>query len=243
LADYLIVQEENTDLSKVDSDAFLDDLSFPENFLPDGETQELTNFRSQWANYTWNVRIITLNYTRTIERILDHIKVDSSIGTSPYGRGIYYKGIYHIHGYTDARLVLGLNDVSQVASTDFHNNEDILDSLIKIKCNQVQKHNIDKICERIIEAADMICIFGSSIGDTDNYWWELIGNQLRRGCKVIIFSKGEGIRERFSQRAARTKRSITELFLKKTNLSDEEVEEFKKNIYVGVNAKIFNIMR
>lgn len=135
-----------------------------------------------------------------------------------------------------------MNDISQIDNVKFHEKEEIMEVLIKTKCNQVQRHNIDKICERLIDKANLICIFGSSIGDTDNHWWQLIGDQLRENCRIIIFSRGEEIRERFAQKAARTKRSIKSLFLKKTNLSNDEIKEYEGNIYVGINARLFNII-
>ena len=159
-----------------------------------------------------------------------------------FGQYIKFNDIYHIHGYTDNRLVLGVNDISQIDNVEFHEKEEIIESLIKVKCNQVQRHNIDKTCTRLINNANLICIFGSSIGDTDNVWWQLIGDQLRKNSKIIIFNRGENIQERFAQKAARTKRSIIKLFLKKTDLSDEEIKEYEGSIYVGINTKLFNII-
>jgi hypothetical protein len=240
LADYLISEEEKFDFKKVNVDSFLKQLSVPEKFLTAEDIQELLEYKNQWRNIAWNINIITLNYTTTIEKILGDKQANFEIGVH-HQHQIIFKNIYHIHGYTDKRTVLGVNDISQIDKVDFHENEEILEALIKTKCNRVQRHNVDKICEKNINEAHLICIFGSSIGDTDNYWWQLIGEQLRKNTKIIIFSKGEDVKERFSQKTVRTKRSITNLFLNKTNLSQEEKNQFKDNIYVGVNTKMFNI--
>ncbi|MFA9190756.1 AbiH family protein [Flavobacterium sp. FZUC8N2.13] len=240
LADYLISEEEKFDFKKVNVDSFLKQLSTPEKFLTAEDIQELQEYKNQWKNNTWNINIITLNYTTTIEKILGDKQANFQIGVH-HQHQIIFKNIYHIHGYTDKRTVLGVNDISQIDKVDFHENEEILEALIKTKCNRVQRHKVDKICEKNINEAHLICIFGSSIGDTDNYWWQLIGEQLRKNIKIIIFSKGEDVKERFAQKAVRTKRSITNLFLNKTNLPQEEKNQFKDNIYVGVNTKMFNI--
>lgn len=242
LAEYLVLVEEKTDLKAAKVEDFLKDLILPENYLADEDIQELRTYRSNWSTSEWHVNIITLNYTKSIERLMNGINKSSPIGTSTYGHNVYYKNIEHIHGFTNNRLVLGLNDISQIDNVNFHEKEEIVEGLIKVKCNQVQRHNIDKKCERLIEGADIICIFGSSIGDTDNHWWQLIGSQLRRHCRIIIFSRGENIKERFAQKAARSKRSIISLFLNKTNLSHDEIDQFKRNIYVGMNTHIFDIM-
>lgn len=242
LADYLIEEESNTSLKNIKKDVFLKDLCFPENYLLDEDIQELRTYRSNWSNSSWGLNIITLNYTLSIEKILTGYVKESQLGVHEYGNSITLKNIYHIHGYTDKRFILGVNDISQIKNKDFYDNEDILETLIKTRCNKIQRHNIDKACERIIEKANLICIFGSSIGDTDIHWWQSMGEQLRRDCKIIIFSKGEDIKERFAQRAVRKRREIINLFLNKTSLSEEEKEKFKGNIYVGINTKIFDIL-
>ena len=240
LADYLISEEDKFDFKKVRVDLFFKNLGYPEDFLTNEDIQELSEYKNKWQNQAWNVNIITLNYTTTIEKIIGETLADFEIGTHHHHQIIFRK-IHHIHGYTDKRTILGVNDISQIDKIDFHENEEILEALIKTKCNRVQRHNIDKICERNINEANLICIFGSSLGDTDNYWWEVIGEQLRKNSKIIIFSKGEDIKERFAQKAVRKKRLIKNLFLSKTNLSEEEKNTFQENIYVGINTEMFNI--
>jgi hypothetical protein len=240
LADYLISEEEKFDFKKVKKVSFFKNLSAPESFLTDEDIKEFLEYKSQWKNTVWNINIITLNYTTSIEKILGDNLSNFEIGVHDQHQ-IIFRNIYHIHGYTDKRIVLGVNDISQIDKVDFHENEEILEALIKTKCNRVQRHNIDKICESNINEANLICIFGSSIGDTDNYWWQLIGEQLRKNSKIIIFSKGEDIKERFAHKAVREKRLIKKLFLNKTNLSQEEKNQFEENIYVGINTRMFNI--
>lgn len=242
LADYLTEEEKKTDLDGVKLNVFLEDLIFPEKYLAEEDTIELLSYRRKWENHTWNLNIVTLNYTRSVERILNGKSRGSSIGHNRFSRDVFYRNIHHIHGYTDRRIVLGLNDLSQIDNVDLHDKEEIIETLIKTKCNQVQRHNVDKRCEGLVEEADLICIFGSSIGDTDNHWWKLMGDQLRRGCRIIIFSRGENIQERFGQKAARSKRSIKSLFLKKTDLTSDEMKQFEGNVYVGMNTLLFNIM-
>ena len=221
LGDYLIAEEKKFDFSKIQKELFLEQLFRPELAFPDEDLSEIRDFKQQWKNSEWRINIITLNYTRTIEKILQDSFTNIQIGTHHQSQ-IVLNNIFHIHGYTDKRTILGVNDISQIDKKDFHENEEILEALIKTKCNRVQRHNIDKKCERLITEANLICIFGSSIGDTDNYWWQLIGEQLKKDVKLLIFKKGEEIKERFAQKTARTRRKIKQVFLAKTNLTDEE---------------------
>lgn len=242
LGDYLIEEENKLDFNKIDLGKFINNLTFPELPLTDEDIQELRNFKQDWKSVDWNINIITLNYTRIIEKIFENKISDRPIG-SHHHNSVILKNLQHIHGYTDKRTILGVNDVSQVAKTDFHENEEVLEALIKTKCNRTQRHNVDRKCESYIVEANMICIFGSSLGETDNYWWQLVGEQLKRGVRVIIFKKGQEIKERFGQKNARTRRQVKKVFLDKTNLTTEEKKEYENNIYVGVNTEMFNLLK
>lgn len=241
LADYLNAEEEKFDFSKVRSDKFFNNLYLPEISLTNEDIQELTNYKNHWKSQGWNVNIITLNYTTSIEKILGESISNLQIGGFN-GHPVMLRNIQHIHGYTDSRTVMGVNDTSQIDKADFHENEEILEALIKTKCNRVQRHNVDRVCEQYVSKAQLICIFGCSLGDTDNYWWQIIADQLRRDIRIIIFSKGEEIKQRFGQKAARTQRAIKKLFLDKTNLSEDEKKLYEGNIYIGVNTNMFDIL-
>ncbi|MEN2414968.1 AbiH family protein [Flavobacterium mesophilum] len=240
LADYLNLIQAQFDFNTISSLKFFENLSKPENSLSEEDIRELRLYREPWKNHHWITNIITLNYTTSIEKIIGESISSLQIGIHHTSK-IILKEIQHIHGYTDKRTILGVNDISQIEKVDFHENQEILEALIKTKCNRVQRHNVDKICEQNINSANLICIFGSSLGDTDNYWWQLIGEQLRKGTRIIIFSKGEEIKQRFAQKTARTQRAIKKLFLEKTNLSQEEKELYNEKIYVGVNTNMFDM--
>lgn len=238
LGDYLISIEDKFDFSKINVSKFCEYLCRPEKSLNEEDIQEILTFKKQWITEEWNIDIITLNYTNTIEKFIGEDPLPIEIGNH-HGYRIILRNLHHIHGYTNERTIMGVNDISQIAKKEFHDNQEILESLIKTKCNNVQRHNVDKKCAKLISNAQIICVFGSSIGDSDNYLWQSIGEQIKIGIKVIIFSKGEEIKERFAQRKARNQRSIKKLFLDKTNLTKEEKEKFEENIYVGINSNMF----
>jgi len=241
LGEYLESEENEFDFSKVDKAILLKDLWTPELFLTQGDIQELVSFKNNWGATTWNINIITLNYTRSLEKILENEISNISIGRHHNGQ-VVLGNIHHIHGYTDDRTILGVNDISQVGKEEFHTNQDILNALIKPNANRALRHNIDRICESQVLRANLICIFGSSIGETDNYWWKLIGDQLRRNSKIIILMKGEEISRRLAYKSVRSKQAYRELFLSKTDLSDAEKLTLQNNIYVGINTNMFTII-
>lgn len=241
LAEYLQQQENNFELSKIDRQKLYSCLCFPERSLSKADENNILAFKKNWTSH-WYVNVITFNYTKTFENILGKEQYNVIIGDHTNGK-IVLKGVEHIHGYINARMVMGVNDITQIENNSFHGSQEILDALVKNNCNQAMKHTIDNLCKQKVISANLICIFGSSIGETDNMWWELIGNQLKRDCYLIIFSKDQEIPLRREYKKAGIERKIKEYFLNKTKLTKEEKSKVANNIFIGINSDMFRIFK
>lgn len=94
----------------------------------------------------------------------------------------------HIHQKLDEHgILLGVNDVSQIANAAFRNNYDVKATIVKPFINKGYESGIDKDCERAITQADVIILFGSSMGDTDLYWWNFIGDSMNGYPKRLVY--------------------------------------------------------
>lgn len=242
LCDYLDEESEKFDYSCLSKEVLFSDLCNPELFLPSGDINEIIDYRAKWVSTNTYINIINFNYTQSIENILNDSIPKDSIGEN---RGIrfYFKDLIHIHGFTNERTILGVNDITQVGNEKFHIDDDFTEAFIKIESNNRQRHLADKKCENLINSADMICIFGCSLGETDKFWWNLIGQNLRRGIKVIIFFRAEEQNRRLAHKVLRLERKVKELFLGMSDLNDNERDAFTKNIYVKINANIFEVKK
>ncbi len=150
--------------------------------------------------------------------------------------------IEHIHGFTDNRLVLGINDISQIKNEAFKTNQDIIETLVKNDYNKALKHTVEESCSKLISRSNVIVIFGASIGDTDKMWWELIGKRLvRQDIKLIVFEKTKPIPPNRENLIPRIERAVIKKFLGKTSLSDNEKSKAKENIYVGINTDFLDL--
>lgn len=241
LAEYLKKEESKFDSAEIDKDKFYENLVKPEVFLPVVDNNKIRTFKNNFANHTWVVDIVTFNYTTIIERVIEN-KKNIRIGHHIKDNiTVTLRGIEHIHGYVDDRMVLGVNDVSQLKNKGFHQNVDVLEAIVKEKCNTAYGHTIDNHFKTKIKQADIICIFGASLGDTDNMWWELIGEKLKENnFPIIIFTKGEEvISPRIGYKNNRTKRKMRDFFLKKTKLTKEEFEKVSENIFVALDTSMF----
>lgn len=240
LADYLNEQEESFPFEKVDLEKLSEHLAFPEKALLPADSNEITKFKEIWNSQSWFVNVISFNYTKSLEKILsDGFEKNLQIGL--HNRySIVLKSIQHIHGFCNDRMIMGVNDESQIRNQSFHSSEQLFDALVKPNCNKAHKHTIDDLCASQIKEAQLICVFGSSIGDTDNHWWHLIGEQLKKNCRLIIFTKGEEISRRWGYKKAQKEREMKDFFLNKTNLTDDEKTSFRSKIFVGVNTDLFS---
>jgi len=241
LAEYLKKEESSFNNKKINQEKFFENLVKPELFLSTSDQIKINNYKSGYSNNHWFVDIVTFNYTTIIEKLIKknknitighHIKNDASVT---------FRNLEHIHGYVDNRMVLGVNDISQIKNKEFHKNIDVLEAIVKEKCNIAYGHTIDNLFKNKILDADLICLFGISIGDTDNIWWKIIGDKLKsRNIPIIIFTKGkESISERIGYKNNREKRKVQNKFLKKTKLSKEEIEKVKTNIFVATDTLMF----
>ena len=239
LSNYLLIEEKKIDYDKVNGKKLYDYLMYPENTLPKADINNINDFKEKWNNHHWYINIITLNYTRVLENLLQDDIENITLKIRENKAQITLQGIEHLHGYAKHRMIMGVNDKSQIINPSFHDNQDILETLIKSECNKAQKHTIDDLCLQQINEANLICIFGSSIGETDNMWWEIIGERLKKDCQAIIFTKCEDIDPRISYVKARKERALKRLFLTRTKLSEEDKKSIEDKIYVGVNTKMF----
>lgn len=243
LEEFLIKEENKFDPSEINRIKFYENLVKPEVYLPVADNNKIRAFKSEsgFKNKTWHVDIMTFNYTTIIEKIIGNnknVKIGHHINKN---FTTILRGIEHIHGQLNDRMVLGVNDISQLKNKAFHENIDVLEAIVKPQCNIAYGHTLDSHFKAKISQADFISIFGASLGDTDNMWWELIGKRLKeKPIQIIIFTKGEEvISPRIGYKNNRTKRNMRDYFLRKTKLTKEEIEIVKDNIFVALDTPMF----
>lgn len=222
-------------------------LSFPDrdNRLLPAELRKIDEYRSNWSNTNWKVNIISFNYTSVIEKLIQYEGVSKRIGTAYNGKiSINLSDIEHIHGYVEDRLVLGVNDETQIANQSLHKTE-AMDWYVKSKSNDTCGLEHEHKCKEWINTASLICVFGLSYGDTDKQWWNIIlTNMLKRSSiRLILFSYDPSKKFTGNQmpRLKSHKNKIKDKFIEASNvkMTDEQKKELKDRIYVGYNTNMF----
>lgn len=243
LAEYLRHLETIVDSFEIDETKFYEHLSYPERLLPAAQKNQVEQIRVKWDGHHWQTYVITFNYTKTFEKLIGENNISIEMGSRGNPK-IYYQGINHVHGYIDDRMVMGVNDISQIENKLFHNDPEILNAFVKSQCNKAMQHLIDNKCEQRIQSANLICIYGSSLGITDKLWWETIGTRLKHECYLIIFwYEPVEIIPRRDYKRDLIREKVKRDFLEKTKLSEKEKELAYSKIFVGINRNLFKIKK
>lgn len=246
LAEYLFsVQEkfESNVASKISKNYFLSDLFQPEAYLKNRDAQALNQYKSTLGSSSVNYSIITFNYTQTVEAILGIKTRENQLNVSNESLklgNISHRllNILHVHGSLEEDMVLGVDSESQILNQSLAKDDDALKQLVKSKCNLAMRHGVEVECEKLINQASFICIFGSSIGKTDQIWWDLIAKKLKTSnTKLIIFDYWPGMSKRRSQLQDRERKRILQRFF-----GNEDTADVESKVYFSFNSKIFSLL-
>lgn len=149
----------------------------------------------------------------------------------------------HVHGLLNDSIIIGVDNDMQIANKAFRNNDDVKDLLVKVQSNQVMKYNRHAECERFISNADLIVLFGVSMGETDARWWKLIGEQMmkKKTLRMIQFLYSPtAVSSTRRQRMGSIERQQRSVLKKKLNISEKDLsEELDNRIFISVNSQMF----
>lgn len=240
---YLSEIEQNIVYSKFNRDMLLNDLANPERVMSARDQRDVNSFKQKFkGNDKHLIHILSFNYTKVVENILDgnHSNLEISKSSNRVAR---LQGVEHIHGYVNQRLVLGLNDKNQIANPDFRDSQDTMELLVKPAHNEQLGHLRDDFCFDRISKATMIYIFGSSIGETDKIWWEAVGKRVGQHCCLVIYYRGKNTDENTEILEARRGRDLVTHFLSLTNLDDRQKEKAREYIYTATTKDLFKLTK
>lgn len=212
------------------SEKLFSDLDNPYQYL-----RQVRQFNDIYKANNKATNIVSFNYTNTLESLCAE-KNKLSVQN-------YIKSIEHIHNTLDKGLLFGVNDASQIKNIEFHSNNTICRELIKPNFNKSLGHGTDTVFKELINSASIICIFGSSLGETDTIWWELIAECLwQQQCRLIIFHwDGKEYTPTQNRLRIREELKIKDHFIKiaATNNSHFDIENVRDRIFIGYNTKMF----
>ncbi len=242
LQNYL--QKENEKFSPTNDlkTKFQTDFTTISKYLGALDKERCNAFTNRYNFSSKDISVITLNYTDTFEKILG---LNAGITSKSFSNSTNLRNIIHVHGRLGESIIIGVNDETQMDNENFRNNDDIKDCMIKLQSNRIMKETRHIQCEKLIANANFIVLMGVSLGETDLYWWELIGKNLinRKNLALIqhIYNPG-AILPTQMQKRGRLERRQQEVIMQKMRINEENwTDELRERLYFTVNAPIFKI--
>jgi hypothetical protein len=194
LGSYLLGQEQRlnyTELKATLTNGFVDSIR---NFLVGHKDSQKQIIQKSYAlaRGGFNFRFLCFNYTVTLDLMIDFVSKSPDVLGKRTVNGITtandIKPAIHVHGYTDRDMVLGVNDISQIADSTLFDefSPEHLNQLIKIKANEMNEGNTDQNAEALLKNSDLIYVYGMSFGDTDALWWKRICEVMKERQSVHL---------------------------------------------------------
>lgn len=243
--DFIIaVDEDKLDLSKFNIEKLKKSLAHPENCFCRAEKESLRKFYANWKNSDCDVKLISFNYTSTVEQLLNYHASQVRLDIWPLNTNckVNLSQIIHIHGNSNIPLI-GLNDKSQIANPELREMVEVQEYLIKPLLNNMQGHRIESDSLQAIKSADVICVYGLSLGRTDADWWNAIAQTLlSKESRLIFYAYDDEVSSFRVQYINRMKRRWKETFLNSTKLTEEEKKKVFDKIFVVNRPTVFDIL-
>ena len=245
LANYLDNQDSVFIISEDDKKKSINDLIKFETYFTPREKADFLSYKNQLNTNSYDINIITFNYTKTFEKIYNWKGATLNIGNRKVGNTVYndtIKILEHIHGTTTDNMILGVNDSSQIYCDELKQSVRTMRALIKTEMNVNAGTLRDSRCETAIKQSDIICVYGMSLGDTDKVWWKNIGTRIAQSnTRLVIFSRAEQLPTRRAYAGSNYKDEIKECFLNHLAYDEPSKEKLKEKIFVCLNSSMFKV--
>lgn len=185
--------------------------------------------------YLLNTRFVTFNYTSLLPRLCEkygtgrHPTPDSAIQTTE----LQLVGLVQAHGSLGRNPICGVNDATQISSKALAANEDVVLTFIKGKVQDMLASIDVPQAMDAINVADIIIIYGLSLGETDSRWWKAIVTLLKTSTRHrVIIASTEAARARRTVVAFRRfSKELKGKLLQRGGASDEEIRTLSSQIY------------
>lgn len=211
-------------------------------FIPEKDVERISDYLNNMNYTTDQIRILTFNYTNILDNLIE--KVTSPVNNTfrSNSNGCSIGSVEHAHGTLEFALILGVSEESQL---NIEYKDENRKYLIKESLLSEVRENRNIKNDNLINWADMIIIFGTSIGATDNYIWNKIAkNSIKKNIPILIHYYEANIEliQKLPRKIGQLYEKVENNFIEKSGIDDEkEIEVLKSNIVPIISKKIFEI--
>lgn len=191
LRDYLKDEQNRLKASAKDISDSRMRLLQPGQGLPPETSDAINNFIANLTrtNKSIEIDIISFNYTDVVERAFGYDGTEIKLGKTGSDIVAMVGHIYKVHGDLD-HMVMGVAEESQIANKSLAGNLDATELLMKPKHIEARRDYVWKRCYECVSRADIIVLYGLSIGETDKNWWAKIVERVYSDGNVRVITYG-----------------------------------------------------
>lgn len=230
LRQYLTKQEEdfnNTINNSGEMELVKKEMLYSFSSFYEGITNNLTNKLISKVENSFP-RIISFNYTKVFDNIFYNL----------YGKG-RVNPVIHVHGDVEEPII-GIDNIQQIEAP-IKESYRLERGFVKPEFNRQYDNNRVNTAERLIENADVICVYGMSLGESDLTWRNHLINWLHTGDKELVLYDYEASRDK--------SRTVPERMDKEDARKDkilygwgvDDVDGIRPNVHIPIGKNIFNI--
>lgn len=238
---YLQIEQEKFDLTGKTID-IQKNLNSVLSQIPDGLKERVLEYIQSFSIKTDYINVLTLNYTNILDQLIEKEKNVEYKSFRGHNQGCFIKNVEHAHGTLEFSLILGVNDENQLNKEYRSSNKK---SLIKEELHAQVRDNRHLKNLKLIDWADLIIIFGTSIGATDGYLWkEIADNSIKKNMPIIIHCYNENFDsiKKSPRQLGNLYESIEKNFIEHSGIEDEtKIKILKNNIISIISKKVFEI--
>ncbi len=216
---------------------FIDDFIYPYRYL---NRRNQGKILSRFTKDNLIANVISFNYTSTLEAFLTKNSMLTNVHKD-FGGYFQLRSIQYIHHtLKDNGVLFGVNDSDQIKNEKFQKEEDILDLIVKPQGNEVTGTLVDEECITLIKEATLICIFGTSLGQTDKFWWECIRDRFMEEPKstILFFDYQKNFSNIINTQQASLERSSRPKIIDALGIEGNE-SELRDRIFIAINTEMF----
>ena len=257
LADYLLREEQRlnyTSLNGIISKEFSEGILKYKNGFREAERAAISTSEATFGGgLIFN--FISFNYTDVLNLCFNAARSNSSLLGKRVLNGVTSANqlgkVLHVHGTVHRDMVLGVNDISQIAAPSLFDGYDAeyINQLIKQKTNEINEENSDKKAYDLLKQSDLIYIYGMSTGETDKLWWDRICILMKQKSNLhLIIHKHSAPEDGLIRRAFRLYvNEERQKFTAYSNIDADKKKEIearihidKTNIFAGLSMLVDN---
>ena len=188
LRDYLKNEQERITMSTEEVATNREILLTPEKYLPPESKDTIRTLINRAANL--EIDAISFNYTDVFERAISYKGRAFEIKQPAASNPVKLASVYKVPGALDREMIMGVADEEQITNKVLASDIDAQEVMIKPRTTALRRDHVCSRCSYLIANADIIVMYGLSIGETDRNWWKQVTDRLNvnGNVRLIVYS-------------------------------------------------------